>query len=1669
MKKFLSLLLAICLLMVPVQAFAYVGDILPSTGSAVETSRRSDGTLVLKNDYIRAELHGDGTLTTAPAAAADSAGQTDKQKPFCEFITYKGYGYGTREIVHPASIRLKSTEFVNTTPNGAAKAIKAEYALTVEVSGKSLSGTGTVYHELVQLKETEASEGAWGVMTSVDTIRINNRREDFIGSLSGDMGVQWGYTLDAFSSMGHGKATDGPAIKMSRTIYNYDQQAEISTKSSVFTSKVENLTTYQSFPQGRDWCYNYITEVYVDGYTWANPFVGLSGYYKNKTIKAYLPDTVSVTPGSNPANTCVECRNETGYCFSDDEVYPNSVRFLWGFRDLAKGADEVPSEPDKVDISMNAQRLAAFAVGEGITVEYIADDAALNELKQQYGTPIAIISGEYESKNGMEFTFTGGAALLSPSVTATWDTSNRNNKLVIKKDGTVEQSGVSLNAPSFKFYHPKSGKENNLSIRLTKDGFQFGIKPDDNSAVIYVDIPYATAKLKQAAADAAGNLVFSGDIGFQTIFNGAAFSLEKLGYGLNEKNEFKVNGVHATGSFNTADLLTLELMSVEGEVNTFKGEERYAFSLELNAFDLFETEAELALERAANGGLIPDELWFYVKANPGIVLVPPVPVGQLNGGGAGFRDLAATVNGDYFAIPPLKLRGALTGSYLHLIEGTGNVVLGPSEISFKATDVGIVGAGEATQIIDSFGYTLKLNGQERTHKGTNYEGIYFAGSEELALALPSKALDIIALDSSVELGAFGGVNDTKSNLYLGIGANGTVIGRLQLPKNFFIPCLRGKALSKTNVELILGGQTVIPIRGVSVAEGMKQAFSNIDVYLGAMTQTTNWLYDVRAWAVIPNIIETNFRMGGGWDIEGKLFGKLDKWDWTEHDVEPVVQAVSLEAAEGAEGAEAAEAVVLMRSSNVTEIEVSAGPDETPYILLAFDSSMTEEQIRNALKIKKDSQDMDINWLGDDVEVNPAYSINADTDIIRNHEDGKEYRVAILRLNEGGAYQIDTGDLALQKSESASVLPFEKLNLSLNGGQLSGKIDYAETGTKYVLRTYFSDSKGGADYLIEEQEISDSSGISVTIPQSGALAPTGEYYVTSFLMTEKEVDLNGDGILEKTLVAIDSQQFDTPISYTNSNQPDAPQNVSLELAGNEVMTAEWTAVADVDGYAVRIYQKQSDGTFKDTGFGYDLDGNTTSIDMALTVGGEETAESPNLSANETYKVSVSAYKTVEGGKYYSAEAESSDQYLPQYTPLDLMLSVNGTTCTADENGVYHAYVGGSDNVLMVNSTTENATYKVTRMDTKAEINVNADGTGFDIPSFEGSLMFKIDGISDIPGSSDAKDVTSVFLLVSMDETAPVLTLSAPVFYADSDTGDYEITGMSEAGSEILYGDNKESVHVGSDGTFTISGNLEDNSGVLALFAQDGAGNRSASQFALITKQNSTVEHKVTVTTDGNGTASASLSTASEGMEITLSAAPATGCRFKEWQVISGNVTIIDNRFTMPDSNVEIKAIFEKNGDESNPHTHVWSAWTSNGDGTHTRICSEDSSHTETASCSGGTATCTEKAKCKDCGMEYGEIGKRHDLVHHKAQPATVSQTGSIEYWQCSSCGKYFADSAAAREIAWADIITAKVTGSQPNANSPHTGDSSRIGLWLFMLCASAGAVAVMIMIKRRKGK
>ena len=72
-----------------------------------------------------------------------------------------------------------------------------------------------------------------------------------------------------------------------------------------------------------------------------------------------------------------------------------------------------------------------------------------------------------------------------------------------------------------------------------------------------------------------------------------------------------------------------------------------------------------------------------------------------------------------------------------------------------------------------------------------------------------------------------------------------------------------------------------------------------------------------------------------------------------------------------------------------------------------------------------------------------------------------------------------------------------------------------------------------------------------------------------------------------------------------------------------------------------------------------------------------------------------------------------------------------------------------------------------------------------------------------------------------------------------------------------------------------------------------------------------EYTVTVKDDGNGKASADHIKAVAGTDIKLTATANSGYHFKEWQVVTGSVTINDNKFTMPDENVEVKAIFEKN--------------------------------------------------------------------------------------------------------------------------------------------------------------
>ena len=141
----------------------------------------------------------------------------------------------------------------------------------------------------------------------------------------------------------------------------------------------------------------------------------------------------------------------------------------------------------------------------------------------------------------------------------------------------------------------------------------------------------------------------------------------------------------------------------------------------------------------------------------------------------------------------------------------------------------------------------------------------------------------------------------------------------------------------------------------------------------------------------------------------------------------------------------------------------------------------------------------------------------------------------------------------------------------------------------------------------------------------------------------------------------------------------------------------------------------------------------------------------------------------------------------------------------------------------------------------------------------------------------------------------------------------------------------------------------------LPAPDGGNNDAGAEYTVIATDNAGNETTATVRTyrwhhvkvispDGNGTASASPDKAVAGTEITLTATPKDGYRFKEWQVVSpAGLVITNNKFTMPDSNVEVKAIFEEDAPTA-PTEHTVKFNANGGGGTMADVTGVSGSYT-----------------------------------------------------------------------------------------------------------------------------
>lgn len=1657
-KRILSLLCAFVLLigLLPSQALAYVGAIRTTEeeSAAVTTSRITYGGvqyLVLQNDYITFAVQTTGSGSVLRSYTVPTA-QLNSNNDIFRFPAETNRFYlGNQEgFQNAGQLQIKSISgqvenledenrkmlYVSLTFTDSRLDAVMNFWLDRVNKG---TDTGTSDIQPAIYKDLSEAGNHWSVvsstsfrMTSIDTsvqaVGYPHHVKEYPLASMGHRNVS--ATAPLMLSVAEEMWGDDPWLTHQQTNF-YPQNITAGLGYSPTYNRVE----YEVPVEGVTWTRTkaistYYTEVYTNNYLAANPFVGLSSF-NNDALDAANSHGVEGHHWFLPDYVSSDGRTVTTYSpgerlWNVDFQHVQNVYSLWGFRDLyAKGDAEAPTQPDKVEVEVNADKLAILRSSSGaIQVQPYDGDQGLAQVKSAFPdyTHIATLRGNYKTTSKVDYNnhpfaglfewangfiggnttytyeFTDGAAALSPTVTATW---GDGGSFSITSDGKITHSGLSLSAPTFKFYAPKNG--GGLTLGFDANGVTMDFEPEKNGAIFALDIPHATSLVEMGYADKDGNLRFTGEMAISTLFDGATFDMEELGYGL-KNGSFTVNGVRATGSFDTAKLIGLDLAEVEGSINTFAGQESYGFDVSLDLFSLVKAKAELELKRLkSNGALIPDDLYLYVggSALPVLTVVPTIPVAQITGGGLGFYNLADTINGDYYAIPPITMRGTVKGKYVQLFTGTTDTVIGPGAFEFTASDIKIAGM-ESLRIIEEAGLGLYIGGQRVNYNGTEYSGMRFAGKASLEAGLPSVSENWLKLDAGVAVGLFGGLNNANTQLYVQASGNSHINAELQFPDDWAI--IGGMNLLGAGVDIVVGGQTVIPVSG-SIGNGFSGAFNNMKLYLGAMGQASLLGCNARVWVILPKSAAT----GDWWDFTFKVWKSLPAWSW-----DGKIQGLRTTSQRSAPASRLLSASA--STSQTVNVNVTNETDSA-YLVLAFDSSITEAQLKEHLRVTDPSgRQVNLVWLATDADGNitNADTANVSSGVVARSDGTGNDHVALIYLGKGtsfnGDYTITSLDAASGQSLfAASVNKVTTLNstdlsftaqaaainvepdelgpVSFSGNTVTGSVANPEAGVTYVVRTYLSSDPDSADYLVDEQVLDDTTSFSIPVPATGTAAPSGSYYVTTYLMRQETGDFDGDGTVEAdevALLGIGNASSESRMTYTNSMQPGQVQTVTLTATGNETMQASWSQVDDADGYRITIYH--ADGT--DTGLGYEYDvsqfsgqsqmpglnlkNGTFSIGMAMTAGGATAQDGTpiTLDAGKEYIVGVTAYRSETIGeqdtKYYGAEQQSSAALLPEYTPLEMTIRLNGKDLTADENGIYHATSAETGNSLTVEAPESgNATFTVTRLDTDAELQEVAFGE-FSIPDVDGTMMLSVTGSVT---NGTVTDTTTRYVLFSHDSTAPVITLDEEVFYADPSTRTYTITGVTDPGATVLMaGDADEwgeatviTATAAEDGTFSLSGTLTSGDTMSRIVSvTDQAGNETTTSATI------TLLTEYTVHFDANGgSGTMPDDTASIGTSYALPVCtftPPQGKQFKAWSADPDSTT----EYAPGDSVV-------LDGD-----TTFYALW-------------EDAPHT-------------------------------HSGVLHSGYAATCDAPGEKDYYTCS-CNKFFEDAACTKEIT--DLETWKV--------------------------------------------
>ena len=1534
-KRAIAAVLTILMLVTlfPMDVWAYVGTKTTQTKKQVRTGsfaiKYGSGSyrdMYLENDYIRLDLVHLGdyvAVITQPKRTAESADKLLESNNYAVDSFSAQFGeWGGEGMLKAKEISMKCNDdniVLDYTFTDSRAKISVTYTLanlnegyTDDHSNEGYVNSTGDYSSTVSIPDDNAEDGgrAWGIMADMGC--------KLTGNASGGAYFRWYRDYNNFNAMGHRTVFSPGTVKMSKTTesttgYDYRKPYTFNTQSVDITGGVGRTDTCTKEDNGYygNNKTHYITEVFMDSYFWANPFVttgvdfysmthiqgpsaesydGVNGFDSDRNMPQYV---------TYYTNGNLRVQSAPKWLYRGDARYDNMPSMLVGFRNLYKKNEDNFTPSDKVTVAADSNRLGVFKTEKSYSVYLLDGGQGEKKLENTYGKPVAVYKGKFQqktdSKGKVYYEFANQVAALSDTVTASWNkdkVSGKQPHFYVYQEGTVDMYMIRLNTPKFKFYEPK---DNSLKLVYNKNGIEFTMDPEKNKAVIYTDIPNTTSSVDRAVVGTDGSLVFKGEVSFDVLFGkDNELTMTKLGYGMSN-GEFKVNGVAASGKIDTANMIGIELAKIEGEINTFKKEERYAFSVEVNAFDLFEGEAELELKRLKKtGDLVPNKLYVAGYAEPGIPLIPPIVVARLTGGGGGFDGLADTINGDFLAIPPLTLSMEGGMSYLHVFNGKAKTTIGPSKVQVELKDVNVC---KLPDLITSLEWHLGVTGQQKVYNNKTYTGLNGNGGMSIEMNVP-KDMEVFQVTGAIDLNGFAGADNYKrpTSIYMDVNVVGDVSGKVKVPKKWKL--IGGKTVASAKVDFALGARTAISVRNVSYQQAVKSAFDNLSFHGGlAYTGHVGKIY-CRIYYIIPSTVGGKVSWGepDEWDVEevaglasvplydedGNVAGMgymelyMDEAEFEASDAVNILAATATDADDEASLAGAA----VTSTFELTDMD-SVRSDAAVLLTLEPGDGISAQELADGLHLYDENGDpVELRWMPDvvDEQTDDMTNYNA---VIGTGAGSKDTVFVSLGTKQdcAGKYSWKvvsdagsfTGKLYTQNPE-----PTIAGSATYRGtGEVvvNTHVDSPVANEKYVLSTYLGSEYGSADYLIDSREITDID-TAINIPCSGTMMPTGSYYITTYLEQEREGDFDGDGTVETASIPVDSATYGQPISYTNEMQPDAPTNVEIKSTGNEVMNAKWKSVPGADGYKINIYTVDAAGNVQDTarsydiaaddidsmtGISYNAPSNEYSMDMALTVGGSDLdGNSMALDADMTYRIGVQAYKNLttdendEGtAPIYSTETFSQDEVLPAYRELNLSIRSKNDSfaeyqdVTADEDtGIYYVQTN-KNGYASLSISAEDAggaqiEYTLTRMDNGDEI-LGAGSGEFDIPSdsFTGTQMLKIAARNVSTG-----DVTSRYITLQRDETAPILTLDKSSVTANASTGKFTITGYTEPGAEVVMDATGTKVNAGDDGRFSLTGKLarvqvwdDDTSSMVDtdefeplltdIYARDSVGNQSAS--------------------------------------------------------------------------------------------------------------------------------------------------------------------------------------------------------------------------------------------------